>query len=307
MQALLDRFSIRTWAKIAGVFSGIVFGIFWIPLRIMDGSGIHGLWAVVVFNVTSFALISPWVIYKWREFIPGRARLQLGSVVTGLAYVLYTSAFLYTEVVRALVLFYLMPIWGFVLARIFIGEAITLTRWISMALGLAGLIAICGAENGIPIPSSAGDWMALAAGFVWAGGSTLILTDRQEPLNYCAMFLFWASIWAILAAFYATIQGLLPFPLWQELPKILFWLIPLSILIIIPGAFATLFAPSQLNPGIVGLLFMTEISIGTVTAALFAGEPFGTAELLGVLLITTAGLAEPVQSWVSDSKLDTRV
>ena len=305
MQPVLQHFSERTWAKIAGVFSGIVFGIYWIPLRLMDEAGIHGVWAVVVFNVTAFALISPWVIYKWREFVPGRLRLQLGSIITGLAYVLYTSAFLYTEVVRALVLFYLMPIWGFVLARIFINETITLTRWISMVFGLAGLIVICGIKNGIPIPSNSGDWMALAGGVVWAGGAILLLTDKQEPLNYCAMFLFWASIMSILAALYATSQGLLLLPQWQQLPNILLWLIPLAILVTIPAAFATLFAPSQLNPGIVGLLFMTEISIGTLTAALFAGEPFGTTEILGVLLITTAGLAEPVQSWIAGSKYST--
>jgi drug/metabolite transporter (DMT)-like permease len=299
MQTFLDRFCKRTWAKMAGVFSGIVFGIYWIPLRFMDEAGIHGMWAVMVFNVTAFALISPWVIYKWREFIPGRLRLQLGSVVTGLAYVLYTGAFLYTEVIRVLVLFYLMPIWGFILARIFIGEKITLTRWISMIFGLTGLVVICGIENGIPVPSNIGDWMALSAGILWAGISISILTDKQEPLNYSAMFLFWGGIWSIVVALVITDQGLLPEPRWQQLPEILVWLIPLAILVIIPGAFATLFAPSQLNPGIVGLLFMTEISIGTVTAALFAGEPFGTTEIIGVLLITCAGLAEPVQSWIA--------
>ena len=307
MQAALDYFSKRTWAKMAGVFSGIVFGVYWIPLRLMDAAGIHGIWAVVVFNVTAFALVSPWVIYKWRNFVIGRLRLQLGSIITGLAYVLYTSAFLYTEVVRALVLFYLMPIWGFVLARIFINETITLTRWVSMVFGLAGLTVICGIKNGIPIPSNSGDWMALAGGFVWAGGALLILTDKQQPLNYCAMFLFWASILSITAALLATNHGLLLLPQWRQLPSILFWLVPLAILITIPAAFATLFAPSQLNPGIVGLLFMTEISIGTITAALFAGEPFRTTEILGVLLITTAGLAEPVQSWITGSKAEKQV
>ena len=305
MQALLDRFSKRTWAKMAGVFSGIVFGIYWIPLRLMDEAGIHGMWAVMVFNVTAFVLISPWVIYKWRTFVPGRLRLQLGSVVTGLAYVLYTGAFLYTEVIRVLVLFYLMPIWGFVLARIFIDEKITPARWVSMIFGLAGLIVVCGIENGIPIPSNAGDWMALIAGIMWAGVSISILTDKQEPLNYWAMFLFWGSFWSIVVALYVTNQGLLPSPQWNQLPSILLWLIPLAILVIIPAAFATLFAPSQLNPGVVGLLFMTEISIGTITAALFAGEPFGTTEILGVLLITAAGLSEPVQSWISGNDAET--
>ncbi len=37
---------------------------------------------------------------------------------------------------------------------------------------------------------------------------------------------------------------------------------------------------------------MTEISVGTVTATIWAGEPFGMRELIGVTLITLAGLSE---------------
>ena len=40
---------------------------------------------------------------------------------------------------------------------------------------------------------------------------------------------------------------------------------------------------------------MTEISVGTATAALWAGEPFGGREILGVVLITAAGLAESLR------------
>jgi hypothetical protein len=39
---------------------------------------------------------------------------------------------------------------------------------------------------------------------------------------------------------------------------------------------------------------MTEISVATTTTALFAGEPFGMRELLGVFLISLTGLAEPL-------------
>jgi drug/metabolite transporter (DMT)-like permease len=47
-----------------------------------------------------------------------------------------------------------------------------------------------------------------------------------------------------------------------------------------------------LNPGVVGLLMMTEISVGAVTAAIWADEPLGTRELTGIALITVAGLSE---------------
>lgn len=294
MQSARCKPNQRTLALAAGIFSGIVFGIYWIPLRLMSDAGISGLWAVMVFNVISFILVTPIIFRQWNSIIPGRMRLHATACVCGLGYVLYIGAFLYTEVIRVLVLFYLMPIWGFALARIFIGEAITPARTACMVLGISGLMVICGIEQGFPFPSNAGDWMALLSGVVWAGVSLLILTDKHEPVNYGATFLFWGAVWALLLATFATGQGVLPVPSWTQLPEILIWMVPLAILVIIPAAFATLYAPSQLNPGVVGLLFMTEISVGTATAAWLAGEPFGLREVAGVILITLAGITEPI-------------
>lgn len=289
----------RTLAFASGIFSGVVFGIYWIPLRLMSDAGINGLWAVMVFNVVSFLLVIPMVFRQWSRIVPGRFRLHATACACGLGYVLYTGAFLYTEVIRVLVLFYLMPIWGFVLARIFIGETLTPIRLVCMLLGLSGLMVICGIEQGIPLPANAGDWMALLSGVVWAGVSLLILTDRHEPAGYGVTFLFWGAAWSLLLAVLATGQGILPAPSWTQLPQVLAWMIPLALLVIIPAAFATLYAPSQLNPGIVGLLFMTEISVGTGTAAWLAGEPFGLKEIAGVVLITLAGIAEPVSGMLN--------
>jgi drug/metabolite transporter (DMT)-like permease len=50
----------------------------------------------------------------------------------------------------------------------------------------------------------------------------------------------------------------------------------------------------HLNPGIAGLLFMTEIIVGSSTAAILANEPFGLREITGIVLITLAGLSETI-------------
>ena len=295
MKLFFDNFSPRTWAIFAGIYGGMVFGIYWIPLRVMDEAGIHGMWAVVVFNVVSFILILPVVARHWRVVWPGRMRVQISCMAGGFAYVLYIGAFLYTEVVRVLALFYLMPIWGFFLAHYIIGEHLTPVRWASMTIGLAGLMIICGNKYGIPIPSNIGDLMSLLAGILWAGVALSLLTDEKQPLVYSITFLFWGSFWAIVVALVVTEQGLIPEPHWTNLPNVLIWMIPFAILIIIPAAFATMYAPSQINPGLVGLLFMTEISVGTATAAWLSGEPFGIREVTGIMLITLAGVAEPMQ------------
>jgi drug/metabolite transporter (DMT)-like permease len=62
----------------------------------------------------------------------------------------------------------------------------------------------------------------------------------------------------------------------------------------LPVYFAAAWGTPKLNPGTSGILFMTEISVGAISAALLTNEPFGLREILGVGLITAAGLTEAV-------------
>ena len=72
------------------------------------------------------------------------------------------------------------------------------------------------------------------------------------------------------------------------------WLVPTVVVVVMTGMYATMWGAPKLNPGVVGLLFMTEISVGAITAAIWSGEPFGIRELIGIILITAAGAAESI-------------
>ncbi len=283
------------FAKLCAVFSGLVFGIYWIPLRALDSVGFPGIWAGFIFHMFSAAVLLPALWFYRKSFFPGRWRFHVICFGTGFGYTLYTTAFVYTSVVSVIVLFYLMPIWGFVLARIFIKEKITLIRYASMLLGLGGLWVILGNDAGFPVPKNIGDWMALVAGLMWAGLALMLLTDDEEkPVAYSAGFVIWACICAFVFAVFASTRGYEPEPVWSALGPELIWLIPFTVLVIVPAAIATIYGPTKLNPGIVGLLFMTEISAAAITAAIWANEEFGTAQIIGVLLVTLAGVLETV-------------
>lgn len=42
------------------------------------------------------------------------------------------------------------------------------------------------------------------------------------------------------------------------------------------------------------MLFMTEIVVGAISAALLTGEPFGIRETIGVIMIGGASMIEPI-------------
>ena len=67
---------------------------------------------------------------------------------------------------------------------------------------------------------------------------------------------------------------------------------PLSLFVVLPVYLAITWGLPQLNPGTSGLLFMTEISVGTLTAAWLTSEIIGPREITGIILISLAGLSE---------------
>ena len=181
-------------AKISAVYAGLMFGIFWIPLRALESAGYHGPWAPVMFMVISLIVVSPLLVLRWRAVFAMNIRLQFTGLVIGMAFALYATAFIYTDVIRTALLFYLTSIWGFLLARYVLGDLITPIRWLSIGFGIAGMLIIFGADLGDFLPSNSGDWMALIAGIAWAFGSILMLTDENSnPINYGLMFFFWAD------------------------------------------------------------------------------------------------------------------
>ncbi len=61
------------------------------------------------------------------------------------------------------------------------------------------------------------------------------------------------------------------------------WLVPTMIAVAITGVYAALWGAPKLSPGLVGPLFMTEIGVGSITAAIWSGDPFGMREIAGIL------------------------
>ncbi|MEQ9489277.1 MAG: DMT family transporter [Alphaproteobacteria bacterium] len=284
-----------TGAKLAAAYAGIVFGIYWIPIRAMEASGFEGLWSTLVFLAVPAMMLLPVALFRFKRILNAPIKFYFGTFLVGLAFTLYATSYLYTEVIRVALLFYLLPVWGFLLGWAFLGERITAIRWISMALGILGMLVIFDIGVGFPLPRNIGDWMALIGGMSWAVGSLVILTERRvHTIEYTLGFFFWAGILTTAFFFIATPPESLVPPGWDTIAETAPWILSVMVLIVIPGGFATIYAPTKLNPGVAGLLFLTEISVASISAALWANEPFGPREILGVLLISGAAVFEPL-------------
>ena len=290
------KISIENQAKLACLYAGAVWGLFWVPLRALENAGLHGLWVAVVYFLVPTLCLVPIGIWRWKHFRAGGIQLQITAMLSGLALLLYTMSIVYTDVVRAILLFYLTPIWGTILARIFLGDAITPQRIFAMAVAVVGALTIFGLGLQFPVPQNVGDWMGVGAGFLWAIASLRInIYKDYSAIEMTLGFFFWSLIFSIIAAlifspsYVPSVSQTLP-----ALPLLLIFIF----LLILPGTYASLWGPKFLSPGVVGLLFMTEIVVGSISVALLSAEPFGVREVIGILLITCASLIEPISSLI---------
>ena len=260
-------------------------------MRALEDAGLHGLWITVVYFLVPTIGLLPVTLWRWRHVRAGGIQLQLTALISGGALLLYTTSIVYTDVVRAILLFYLMPVWATILARIYLGDKITRTRIIAMVLAIFGMLTIFGLGAQFPMPQNIGDWLGLAAGFVWAIAMVRIRqAEDHSAIELTVGFFQWSLVFSALAAVLLA-PGYIPSV--AEVSSALPQLLVFMLLLVLPGTYASLWGPKFLSPGVVGLLFMTEIVVGAVSVAFLAGEPFGLREVTGIILIAGASLLEP--------------
>lgn len=288
----------RQLANAITLLSASVWGLYWIPVRHVSEHFLSGAWGALSLVLVGAALLLPFALRN-------RARLQAASpsalvsiALGGAAIGLYAVGLLYGQVAIVVLLFYLSPVWSTLIGRLWLGWPTPWMRYLSIAVGLAGLLLVLGADGAWPMPRQLGDWLGLSGGLLWAVASTGIRTRNRLGVGETTFV-------GALGGTAATILVLaLADPARPELPMIEEWV---AIAVWVIGAAGLwwggatagiLWAASQLEPARLGVLLMSEALVGVISAALFAGEHLRIVEICGGTLILLAAILEvwPVRS-----------
>jgi drug/metabolite transporter (DMT)-like permease len=277
-------------ASAAVAYCGLVWGIYWLPLRRLAETGFTGSWASAAFFVASAppALIMGYLARRELR-ANGRSLLWL-SIANGTVLTLYSNAYTRTTVFNVLFLFYLSPVWSVLIARIVLRERIDRTRLIAVALGLVGLATMLSDGGGWPIPRNLGDWMALLAGLFWAACTFLIRRNQHIGVLANTVAFYFGGFWPALLFALVTDGDRMPnldaiAASWPMLVGVAWigWL---------PSQLALFWGVSRISPVRTGILLMTELLSGVVTAAWLSGDPISFQQGLGGALILAAGLGD---------------
>jgi drug/metabolite transporter (DMT)-like permease len=175
---------------LALIFNAFVWGVSWFPFRQLEGHGLHPVWATCLIYAAVTLAMALLRRRVWGLFARQPALLGLG-LAAGLTNVGFNWAVTQGDVVRVVLLFYLMPLWSVLLAWAFLGERPSLAALARVALALVGVaVVLKSPQADWPVPASLPDWLGVAAGFGFAVTNILLRRLRSAPGEARALAMF---------------------------------------------------------------------------------------------------------------------
>ena len=275
-------------AVLALALNALVWGLSWWPMRQLDADGLHPLWATAcVFTLATVVvtLISPsgWLHFKQHP------QLWWLMAASGLTNVGFNWAVTTGDVVRVVLLFYLMPTWSLLLAWWLLGERPTRGALARLGLALLGVVLVLKtAESPWPLPQDLPDVLALLAGFCFALTNIWLLRLQSAPESSRMVAMFGGgALMAVAAALLGMGAGVVSAPAFAMAG------VPVAIglcLAFMASNLALQYGAARLAASTTALVMLTEILFASVSSAWLDAAEFSTRTLIGGGLIVLAAL-----------------
>jgi drug/metabolite transporter (DMT)-like permease len=278
MSAVSDsRF--KNMLPVISILIGASFwGFIWWPLKFFANAGLTGnLIGLTAYSI--LALIALPIVWKQRKlWVAEWGLLLLIGIFFAVANITFTTALMKGEVVRVMLLFYLLPVWG---------ENLSLRRYVAIALSLAGVFVIMGGVAILKAPFSIVDMMSLMAGFCLSVTGVVNKMAVKIPIasRTFITFIFCPPLALIGNYFVPAPMPEIGLTMGLLLAAFaLFWLLGAGLL--------TTYGLSKIEASRASILQVTELFVAILTATLIGGEVLETKEYIGGALIVFATILE---------------
>ncbi|MBC7608632.1 MAG: EamA family transporter [Polaromonas sp.] len=279
-------------AAAALVINAFTWGVSWWPLRQLQGYGLHPLWTTALVYLTVFVVLLVTSFKSLRGFMRHPALWAL-ALAAGFTNIGFNWAVTVGDVVRVVLLFYLMPAWSVLVAWALLGEKPSLASLLRLALAMAGvLIVLKTPESPWPIPQGGADWLAIMGGFSFAVTNALLRKARHASTGSRMLAMFGGgALMASAAALLGMSQQLVGSP--TLLPgsnaMALVLLAGLTLAFMVSNA-ALQYGAARLVASTTSLVMLTEILFASGSAAALGAAEFSPRIWLGGGLIVLAAV-----------------
>ncbi len=234
----------------------------------------------------------------WRGHL--KVMLLIGLFGGG-ANLAFTYALINGDVIRVMVLFYLLPVWGVAGGRLFLHEQIDAWRYLGVFLAIGGAFFILGGFDVLDKPPSWIDLIALLSGLFFAMNNLLFRGAQAVPVSskIGSMFLGCFSLAGVL-----LLAGIESFPsgvsedAWLMLALYAwFWLLLANI--------GSQWSVTHMEAGRSSIIIIFELITAVISATVIAGESMSLLEYMGGALIMTAAFIEAFRTKDDDKPTTT--
>ena len=275
-------------AACALVTNAFVWGVSWWPFRELQNQGLHPLWATAAMYLLVCAAMLVFYFDALKGLLANPALWWL-ALASGLTNVGFNWAVTVGDVVRVVLLFYLMPAWAVLVAWLMLGERPTRGSLLRLLLAMAGvLIVLKTPDSPWPIPQSGADWLALMGGLSFAITNALLRKQNHMPSGARMLAMFaGGALLATSVALLGSSFGELPAPALQPAG----WLVFTGLTLAFVASNAALqYGAARLPSSTTSLVMLTEILFASVSAAALGAAAFSPRILWGGSLIVLAAL-----------------
>ena len=277
-----------TLAAIGGLMlNAFVWGVSWWPFRHFNGLGLNPLWATAAMYAVCTLLIvaaKPSAVGElWRN--PPLWGILLASGATNAA---FNWGVTEGDVVRVVLLFYLMPVWATLLARWLLNERLTRLVGLRLALALAGAMVVLWPQGGgLPLPQHPADWLGVIGGMFFALNNVLLRKYAHTPpeARGLAMFAGGVIVAGGVAALLTAGGGIAPIP--APAPG---WMmgVVLMALAFLAANLGLQYGAERLPSALTAVVMTVEIVFASGSAVLLGVERLSAQALWGGSLILLA-------------------
>lgn len=293
----------RLFPALAIAFNALVWGLSWWPLHQLQGMGLHPLWSTVLMYCVPLLGMLLWRPHVLRAFA-GNSGLWWLLLAAGLTNTCFNWAVTIGDVIRVVLLFYLMPVWAIVLAWWLLGERPSAAALLRVALALAGVALVLQPSGATlaqwqwPWPHDLPDVLALLGGFFFAATNVLlnkISVSSAPEARVFAMFAGGVALGAAaaLAALHWQVYGVTPVP-----PPAWGWgLFVLAFsFAFIASNLALQYGAARLTAHAMSLIMLLEVLFASISSIWLGAAAFNPQVAVGGALVMLAALLAALSS-----------
>jgi len=274
------------------VGSSILWGLSWLALKAIDASGVDGVMQIFLSYGILALLLTPLLLKHVKSLWGHKREVFLIALFGGGANLAFTYAIINGEVIRVMVFFYLLPIWGVLGGKIFLKESIDIWRFLGVVLAIVGAFIILGGFDAFSAPPSWIDLIALLSGLFFALNNLLFRAAQDLPVLSKVTIMF-IGCFLLSGVFLFGSEKEISFILSSESWMMIF---AYSIFWLLIANIGSQWGVTHMEAGRSSIIIILELITAVISAALLAGERMSNIEYIGGTFILGASLIEALRT-----------